>query len=65
MLKDALDIPETTIRFETDSKLLCGLEITSAGNVLAWNFEDYLRDFTETMDKTLQEMSMRLNREEN
>lgn len=65
MLKDALDIPETAIRFETDSKLLCGLEITSAGNVLAWNFEDYLRDFTETMGKTLQEMSMRLNREEN
>lgn len=65
MLKEALDVPETAIRFETDSKLLCGLEITSAGNVLAWNFEEYLRDFTETMDKTLREMSMRLDREEN
>lgn len=65
LLSGALDLSNAAVLFEVDPKLSCGVEISVNGNVLSWNLEDYLRDFTDNMNKTLQEMSLRLNRREN
>ncbi len=64
LLNGTLNLSQAPILFETDPKLLGGIEISVNGNVLAWNLEEYLRDFTDNMNKTLNNMAMRLNREE-
>lgn len=67
MLTEVLEIegehPEFI--FEVNPRLLCGVEVSVNGNVVSWNLDDYLNAFTAKMRDALENISLRLSREEN
>ncbi|MDP1863566.1 MAG: F0F1 ATP synthase subunit delta [Thiobacillus sp.] len=48
---------EIHVRFETAPDLLCGIEITTNGQKLAWSIADYLVSLQEGVDELLKEKS--------
>ncbi len=65
LLDGALRLSQAPILFEVNPHLLCGVEISVNGNVLSWNLDSYLLDFADNMNKALENISLRLSREEN
>ncbi|MDD4929175.1 MAG: F0F1 ATP synthase subunit B [Gallionella sp.] len=46
---------EINIRFETVPELICGIELVSKGQKLAWSIEDYLRSLEKGVDELLKD----------
>ena len=53
------------VEFDVNPRLLCGIEFSVNGNVVSWNLDDYLNAFTAKVDEALENMTLRLGREEN
>ena len=64
MLAEILEIEDPQIAFTVNSHLLCGIEISVNGNVVSWNLDDYLSSFTTKMHDALENISLRMGREE-
>lgn len=65
LINGTLKLTQASVLFEVNPHLLSGVEISVDGNVLTWNLDAYLRDFTDNMNQALENISLRLNREEN
>ena len=55
-IKDALGKLASTdiaVRFETSSSLLCGLELVVGGQKFAWNMDEYIHSFEESVGQLL------------
>ena len=61
---DVLDLENPQITFAVNPHLLCGIEFSVNGNVVSWNLDDCLNTFTTKMDEALENISLRLGREE-
>ena len=64
VLIDALEMKNPQVEFTTNARLLCGIEISVDGNVVSWNLDDYLNTFTTKMNDALENISLRMGREE-
>lgn len=65
MMISVLEIEdEPEFIFEVNPRLLCGIEFSVNGNVVSWNLDDYLNSFTTKMNEALENISVRLGREE-
>ena len=66
MLAEVLDLDDDAeVEFDVNPRLLCGVEFSVNGNVVSWNLDDYLNAFTAKVDEALENMTLRLGREEN
>ena len=65
MLSDVLEAENPQFVFNVNPRLLCGIEFSVNGNVVSWNLDDYLNTFTAKMHDALENISLRLSREEN
>ena len=66
MLAEVLELDdEPEVEFDVNPRLLCGVEFSVNGNVVSWNLDDYLNAFTAKVDEALENMTLRLGREEN
>lgn len=61
---DKLDAASETVSFIQKESLSCGVEIVANGNVLSWNLETYLADFTKQMNDSLAALSERVKNKE-
>ena len=61
---DVLELENPQVTFAVNPHLLCGIEFSVNGNVVSWNLDDYLNAFTTKMDEALENISLRLGREE-
>ena len=64
MLVDILDIENPKLTFTVNSHLLCGIEFSVNGNVVFWSLDDYLNSFTTKMQDALENIALRMGREE-
>ena len=64
MLAEVLEIENPQVVFSVNSHLLCGIEFSVNGNVVSWNLDDYLNTFTTKMHDALENISLRMGREE-
>ena len=64
MLSEILEIENPQFVFDVNPRLLCGIEFSVNGNVVSWNLDDYLNTFTAKMHDALENISLRLSREE-
>ena len=64
MLSEILEIENPQFVFDINPRLLCGIEFSVNGNVVSWNLDDYLNTFTAKMHDALENISLRLSREE-
>ena len=64
VLTDALEMEDPQVNFAVNPRLLCGIEFSVEGNVVSWNLEDYLNTFTTKMNDALENISLRMGREE-
>ena len=64
MLADVLELENPEVTFDVDPRLLCGIEFSVNGNVISWNLDDYLNTFTTKMQNALENISLRMGREE-
>lgn len=65
MLSAVLEVEKPQFVFNVNPRLLCGIEFSVNGNVVSWNLDDYLNTFTAKMHDALENISLRLSREEN
>ena len=65
ILTEVLNIENPQFAFDVNPRLLCGIEFSINGNVVSWNLDDYLNTFTTKMHDALENISLRLSREEN
>ena len=63
-LIDALELENPQVEFTENPHLLCGIEVSVDGNVVSWNLDDYLNTFTTKMNDALENISLRMGREE-
>lgn len=63
-VSDALELDNPQVTFNVNPHLLCGIEFSVNGNVVSWNLDDYLNSFAIRMDEALENVSLRLGREE-
>ena len=61
---DVLELENPQVTFAVNPHLLCGIEFSVNGNVVSWNLNDYLNTFAMKMDEALENISLRLGREE-
>ena len=61
---DVLKTENPQVSFSVNPHLLCGIEFSVNGNVISWNLDDYLSSFTAKMDDVLENISLRMGREE-
>ncbi|MBR1778271.1 MAG: F0F1 ATP synthase subunit delta [Alphaproteobacteria bacterium] len=64
MLADVLELEDPEVVFIVNPHLLCGIEFSVNGNVVSWNLDDYLNTFTTKMHDALENISLRISREE-
>ena len=64
VLVDALEMKNPQVEFTANPRLLCGIEVSVDGNVVSWNLDDYLNTFTTKMNDALENISLRMGREE-
>ena len=65
ILTEVLNIENPQFTFNVNPRLLCGIEFSINGNVVSWNLDDYLNTFTAKMHDAMENISLRLSREEN
>lgn len=65
ILTEVLNIENPQFAFDVNPRLLCGIEFSINGNVVSWNLDDYLNTFTAKMHDAMENISLRLSREEN
>lgn len=61
---DILELKNPQVNFAVNPHLLCGIEFSVNGNVVSWNLDDYLNTVAMKTDKALENISLRLGREE-
>ena len=64
VLVEVLELENPQVNFTVNSRLLCGIEVSVNGNVVSWNLDDYLNTFTTKMNEALENISLRMGREE-
>ncbi|MBO4644854.1 MAG: F0F1 ATP synthase subunit delta [Alphaproteobacteria bacterium] len=64
VLIDVLEMENPQVDFVVNPRLLCGIEVSVDGNVVSWNLDDYLNTFTTKMNDVLENISLRMGREE-
>ena len=64
MLTEVLELKNPAVAFSVNPHLLCGIEFSVNGNVVSWNLDDYLNTFTTKMNDALENISLRMGREE-
>lgn len=64
VLIDVLEMENPQVDFAANPRLLCGVEVSVDGNVVSWNLDDYLNTFTTKMNDALENISLRMGREE-
>lgn len=63
-VSDTLELENPQVTFAVNPHLLCGIEFSVNGNVVSWNLDDYLNTVAMKTDKALENISLRLGREE-
>ena len=63
-VSDTLELDNPQVSFAVNPHLLCGVELSVNGNVVSWNLDDYLNTITTKTDEALENISLRLGREE-
>lgn len=61
---DVLETENPQVSFAVNPHLLCGVELSVNGNVVSWNLDDYLNAVAMKTDEALENISLRLGREE-
>ncbi|HAW34216.1 MAG TPA: hypothetical protein DCX19_06310 [Alphaproteobacteria bacterium] len=65
LLSEVLEIENPQVVFTVNPRLLCGIEFSVNGSVVSWNLDDCLNGFTAKINDALENVSLRLSREEN